>query len=371
MRDAALRVLALARKELLAVLKDPRSRITLFLPPILQSLIFGYAASYDLTDVPYAVVDQDRSAASRELLARLDGSQIFHRVGDLAVPAEIAQYITDRRVLIALQIPQDFERQLQAGQPVNVSVVADGRNSNTAGTATAYVNEMIDAFNADWTATHGLSPPPLRVVGRAWYNPNLETRWEMVPALIATLSLLQTLLLTAMSVARERELGTFDQLLMTPMEPAEIMIGKAAPSMLVGTAQATTIFLVAQLWFHIPFAGSVATLAVGLLAFLLAAVGIGLLLSALVQTMQQAMLFAFVVLMPFVLLSGFATPLSAMPRLLQTATLINPLRFGVDIARRVYLEGADLRSLLPDLWPLLLIATVTLAVAARLFRRRV
>lgn len=370
MRDALFRILALVRKELLAVLKDPRSRITLFLPPILQSLVFGYAASYDLTDVPYAVIDQDRSPASRALLAQLDGSQIFHRVADLAVPGQMAEYITDRRALIGIEIGQDFERQLQAGQTAAISVVADGRNSNTAGTATAYVGSVIDAFNADWRAAHGVASPPIHVAVRAWYNPNLETRWAMVPALIATLSMLQIMLLTAMSVAREREQGTFDQLLVTPMGPTEIMIGKAVPSMLIGVAQATTIFFVAQLWFRIPFAGSVLTLAIGLTVFLLAAVGIGLLLSALVQTMQQAMLFAFVVLMPFILLSGFATPLSAMPSELRAATVINPLRFGVDIARRVYLEGADLRALLPDFWPLLLMAVVTLAVAARLFRRR-
>lgn len=370
MRDAVLRIVALVRKELLAILTDRRARITLFVPPILQSFIFGYAASYDLTDVPYAVVDQDRSPASLALVARLDGSGIFHRVADLAVTSEIAPYIDTRRALVVVQIGQDFERRLEGGQTADVSIIADGRNSNTAGTATAYAGAIIDAFNADWRKAHGLPGPPIQVVIRAWYNPNLETRWEMVPALIATLSLLQTLLLTAMSVAREREQGTFDQLLVTPMGPAEIMIGKALPSMLVGAVQATTIFLIAQLWFRIPFAGSMITLAAGLFAFLLASVGVGLLLSAVVATMQQAMLFAFVLLMPFVLLSGFATPLSAMPTWLLSATIVNPLRFGVDIVRRVYLEGATLGAIAPDLWPLGVIAIVTLGAAAVLFRRR-
>jgi pyoluteorin transport system permease protein len=370
MRDVLLRILALARKELFAVLTDPRARITLFGPPILQSIVFGYAASYDLTNVPYAVVDQDRSAVSRELTARLDGSGIFHRVADLATPSDIAAYLNERRVLVVLQIQQNFERRLEAGQTVTVSVLADGRNSNTAGSATAYVATVIDGFNADWRAAHGLAGPPVHLVTRAWYNPNLETRWEMIPALIAVLSLLQTLLLTAMSVAREREQGTFDQLLVTPIGPVEIMIGKAAPSILIGAVQATLIFLVAELWFRIPFAGSIATLAFGLLAFLLASVGIGLLLSAVVATMQQAMLFAFMGVMPFVLLSGFATPLSAMPQWLHDATVINPLRFGVAIARRVYLEGADLRAIAPDMWPLGVIAAVSLTAAAWLFQRR-
>lgn len=370
MRDAVLRIVALMRKELLAIFTDPRARITLFVPPILQSFIFGYAASYDLTDVPYAVVDQDRSPASRDLVARLDGSGIFHRVADLTAPSEVAPYIDTRRALVVVQIGQDFERRLQGGQTADVSIVADGRNSNTAGTATAYVGAIIDAFNADWRQSHGVTGSPIQVMTRAWYNPNLETRWEMVPALIAALSLLQTLLLTAMSVAREREQGTFDQLLVTPMGPTEIMIGKAVPSMLIGAVQATSIFLIAQLWFRIPFAGSILTLAAGLLAFLLASVGIGLMLSAVVATMQQAMLFAFVLLMPFVLLSGFATPLSAMPNWLQSATIVNPLRFGIDIARRVYLQGATVRDIAPDLWPLGVIALVTLTAAAALFRRR-
>ena len=173
-----------------------------------------------------------------------------------------------------------------------------------------------------------------------------------------------------MSVAREREQGTFDQLLVTPLTPTEIMIGKAVPSMIVGTLQATSILLVAIFWFRIPFAGSYATLYVGLLAFLLAAVGIGLLISSIVATMQQGMLFAFVCILPFTLLSGFATPLSTMPKVLQTATLLNPMRYGVDIAKQVYLQGADLHAVLPDLLPLGAMAVVTLSAAAWRFRHR-
>ena len=203
--------------------------------------------------------------------------------------------------------------------------------------------------------------PPIRVTNRAWFNPNLETRWNMIPSLIGTLTMLQTLLLTAMSVAREREQGTFDQLLVTPFRPVEIMAGKALPSMLIGTVQATAILLVAQLWFRIPFAGSFVTLYVGLGVFLLAAVGIGLLVSSVVATMQQAMLFRFVVIMPFTLLSGLTTPISSMPPVLQYMTLLNPLRYAIDIAQRVYLEGVGLEVLWPDLWPLAIMAVVTLA----------
>jgi ABC-2 type transport system permease protein len=368
MADAILRILALIHKELLAILKDPRSRVSLFMPPVLQCLIFGYAATYDLSNVPYAVLDQDRSAASHDLLASLDGSGVFHRVAQLHNQADIKPTIDQETALLVVVIGQDFQRRLAAGRPANVQVIADGRNSNTAGTALGYVGAIVDTFNANWAANHGAAAPPLQVTMRAWYNANLETRWYMVPALIGTLTFLQTLLLTAMSVAREREQGTFDQLLVTPFRPFEIMVGKAVPSVLIGLIQATLILLVAQLWFRIPFVGSYLTLYAGLLLFLMAAVGMGLMLSAIVATMQQAMLYAFVVMMPFALLSGLTTPLSNMPAIFQDFTFLNPLRYAIDIAHRVYLEGAGLDQLMPDLWPMAIIATVTLSSAAWLFR---
>ena len=371
MLDPILRILALIRKELLAILRDPRSRVNLFLPPIVQCLIFGYAATYDLTRVPYAVLDQDRSAASRELLADMNGSHVFQQVASLDHSADIKTMIDEQRVLLVIQIGQDFQRRLLAGLPATVQVIADGRNSNTAGTALGYLSTIVDAFNRAWAADHEAVGPPIRVTMRAWYNANLETRWYMVPALIGTLTMLQTLLLAAMSVAREREQGTFDQLLVTPFRPVEIMVGKALPAIMVGMTQATLILLVAQLWFRIPFAGSYLTLYIGLAFFLLAAVGIGLMLSAIVATMQQAMLYAFLVMMPFSLLSGLTTPISNMPAVFQYLTLLNPLRYAIEIAHRVYLEGAGLDRIAPDLWPMTLIAAVTLPSAAWLFRRGV
>jgi ABC-2 type transport system permease protein len=370
MLEATFRILALTRKELLAILKDPRSRFSLILPPILQCLIYGYVATYDLNDVPYAVLDQDRSAASQKLVAELDGSGVFRRVANLTQAGQIKSTIDERHALLVIQIDPEFERRLLSGMPANVQVIVDGRNSNTAGTAMGYVNAIVEAFNSAWKIEHDRSGLSIRLNTRAWYNPNLETRWHMIPALIGTLTLVQLLLLTGLSVAREREQGTFDQLLVTPFRPAEIMAGKALPALLVGIVQATMVLLVAQLWFQIPFAGSFFTLYAALSVFLLAAVGMGLLLSAFSATMQQAMLFSFMLIMPFSLLSGLTTPISSMPEILQYLTLINPLRYAIDIAHRVYLEGAGLRLLLPELWPLAIMAAVTLSAASWMFRHR-
>ena len=374
MWDAILRIVALTRKELLAVLKDPRSRYSIFVPPIIQCLIYGYVATYDLNDVAYAVLDQDRSSASYDLLAKLDGSGVFQRRGNLERAADIKPWIDDQRVLLVIQIEQDFERRLLQGQNVDVQVIADGRNSNTAGIALGYVGNVIEAFNASYGSADsradrntGASDDP----GLVQSQPGNALAQRMIPSLIATLTLIETFILMAMSVAREREQGTFDQLLVTPYRPAEIMAGKALPAMMIGIIQATTVLLVAQFWFRIPFIGSFVTLYIGLSLFLLAAIGIGLLVSSFAATMQQAMLYSFLVIMPSVLMSGLTTPISSMPESLQYVTLLNPLRYAIEIVHRVYLEGAGLSSLWPELWPLALLAVVTLSASSWLFRHGV
>jgi ABC-2 type transport system permease protein len=369
-RPSLLRILALIRKEFLAVLKDPRSRFIIFLPPVLQCLIFGYAASFDLSSVTYAVFDQDHSAASAALLSRLDGSGIFLRQANLGRVQDIATWIDSGNALLVVHIDQDFERHMLAGVTAPLQVIADGRNSNTAGTALGYLNTVVDDFNSDWRSKHGGAGQTVRIVTRSWYNPNLDTRWGMIPSLIGTLTMMGTMMLTALSVAREREQGTFDQLLVTPFRPSEIMAGKAIPNMVIGLGQSTTILLMSQFWFHIPFAGSFVVLYTGLGLFLMAAVGLGLFVSSIAATMQQAMLYAFLLVMPFALLSGLTTPFNSMPDALQTVMIINPLRYALDITKRVYLEGAGFTSLIADFFPLIVIGLVTLSGAAWLFRRR-
>jgi len=368
--DALRRIMALIWKELLAILKDPRSRFTVLGPPLLQTLIFGYAATYDLNRVSYAVYDQDRSSASRQFLSELDGSGTFRRVATLHDQSRIRSLIDDKRVLLVIQIGPDFERRLLSGQPVDVQVIADGRNSNTAGTALNYVAAVAERFNEAWSRTHGGQPPPVQAVSRSWFNPNIETRWFMIPGLIGMLTLVQMVILTAMSVAREREQGTFDQLLVTPLRPLEIMVGKSVPSILIGLIQTTLVLCVALFWFKIPFQGSFWTLYLGVLVFLIAAVGVGLMISSVAATMQQALLGSFLTIMPFALLSGLSTPIANMPREVQVITLANPLRHAISIVHRVFLEGAPLQDIASDLWPLTCIAFVTLSVAVWMFRHR-
>jgi ABC-2 type transport system permease protein len=370
MRSSVLRILALIRKEFIAVLKDPRSRFIIFLPPMLQCLIFGYAATFDLNSVAYAVFDQDHSAGSTALLARLDGSGVFQRQASLSRAKDVADWIDSGRALLVIQIDQDFERHLLAGEAAPLEVIADGRNSNTAGTALGYLNTVVQNFNHDWRAHHGQVGPSVQIVTRSWYNPNLDSRWSMIPSLIGTLTMMGTMMLTALSVAREREQGTFDQLLVTPFRPFEIMIGKAVPNVVIGLSQSTTVLLIAQFWFRIPFAGSYGVLYAGLTLFLMAAVGLGLFVSSIAKTMQQAMLYAFLLVLPFALLSGLTTPFSSMPDVLQTAMIINPLRYALDLTKRVYLEGAGFNVLVSDFVPLAIIGVVTLSGAAWLFRRR-
>ena len=370
MIDFAFRMSALIRKEFLSILKDPSSRVILFLPVLMQSVLFGYVATYDLSNVPYAVLDESRSPTSAALLARIDATGFFRRVANLQARSQIAPAIDDQQALMVIETGPRFESQLVDGDRAPVELILDARNSTTANSAAASVNAVIDAFNAEQMQWHGGAAGPLALETRAWFNPNLETRWNFMPALIATLSMLQTLMLTALSVAREREQGTFDQLLVTPLSPTEIMLGKAVAPMTIGLIQSSLVLLVTRFWFQIPMAGSPVTLYIGLAAFIIAGVGIGLSISALSANMQQAMLYTFVLVMPMMLLSGLSTPVASMPRVLQIATLVNPMRFGIDMIRRVYLEGAGLAAVVSDLVPLLLIAAVTLTTAAWLFRNR-
>jgi ABC-2 type transport system permease protein len=375
MWESLLRILALARKELVSVLSDRRSRSSLLIPTIVQGITFGYAASYDLDRVPYVLVDEDRTAASRAFTAKLEGAGVFRRVADTASVEQARRLVDERRALLVVRIGRQFEEKLVLGRPVDVLVAADGRNSNTATTAVGYAGAIVDRFNDAWRSERARPPSGVGrdrgvwAEGRAWYNPNLETRWSMIPGLMGTLTMFQTLLLTAMSFTREREQGTLDQLRMTPFRPLEIAIGKAAPAILIGFAQVTNVLVVARLWFDVPFVGSLATLYAGLGLFLSCCVGLGLLTAAVSPTMQKATLYSFISVMPLALLSGLLTPIENMPEPLQRLTLLNPLRHGVELAQRVFLEGAGAHALRFDVLALALLAALSLAGGFWAFRR--
>ncbi len=374
-RDAFTRFLnrfrALARKELLAIWSDPSSRAILFVPIIIDSLTFGYVATFDLSKVPYAVHDQSRSPASISLLAHLDGTGFFKRVANVDTNADIERVIDTQKALMVVQIGPRFEQQLAAGENAPIQILLDARNSTTANSAVAYVNQVVDGFNTNLRQAHGAGDPALALETRAWFNPNLRTRWTIAPGLIALLSAIQTLVLTALSVAREREQGTFDQLLVTPLTSVEIMLGKAVIPMLIGLAQSTIVLLITRFWFEIPMAGSLIALYGGLAIYVLAIVGMGLSVSAVANNMQQATFYSFALIIPMVLLSGFITPVGSMSPAMQFLTLANPIRFGMDIVRRIYLEGVGLDTVALDFVPLVLIAIVTLSTATWLFRNRV
>jgi len=364
------RILALVRKEFLAVLKDPKSRFLLVGPPIIQLLVFGYAATFDLRQVPYAVLNEDRGGASRELLAAFAGGTTFVQVAELRSQAEIAPLVDGRRVLAVVHIGPRFTADLLAGRPAPLQVILDGRNSNTAMVALNYVRSVVGRFNDGWMGSRGLPAPPVRLETRAWFNPNLESRWFFIPGIIGILTLLVTMLVTALTVAREREQGTFDQLLVTPLRPGEILLGKALPGLVIGILQATLILAVARLWFGVPFLGSLAAFYAGLAIFLLSSIGAGLLISALAATQQQGLLGAFLFMVPAVILSGFATPIANMPEAVQLVTLVDPLRYFLVVLRKVFLEGAGFAHVADQFWPMAAIGATTMLLASWLFRHR-
>ena len=267
MKEYLLDIHALVRKEGLMIIKDKRTRFILIVPVIVQCLLFGYVATYDLNRVDYELLDEDRTFSSQELAADFDGSGIFQRVARLDNSAQIAPTLDNREALLVVHIGPQFERRLNAGQSVPVQIIVDGRNSNVAGIASSYANRIIETFNANRLRERGVQAPEIRVSSRAWHNPNLETRWNIISGMLAVLSVVQVLILSGQSVAREKEQGTFDQLLVTPYGPLAIMFGKALPPVMIGLAQASIVLLIGLYWFKIPYAGSYAVLYLGLLLF--------------------------------------------------------------------------------------------------------
>jgi drug efflux transport system permease protein len=368
--NALNRIAALTLKELLTIFKDKRARFVLIVPPLVQLLVFSYAASFDLNHIAVAIYNEDRGSASRELVSHITGSPHFDLYATIDSDRRIAPLIDNQDVLMVLHIGPQFSADLAAGKPASVQLILDGRNSNTALLAQGYVRSIVAAFNAGLAARQGLKPPPAVLQVRPWFNPNLVSRWFIVPGIVALLTLVVTTTVTGLSVAREREAGTFDQLLVTPLRPVEILVGKSLPGVMIGLVEGSFILFMAIYWFDVPLRGNLGALYLGMLLFLLSAVGIGLMISALATTQQQGVLGAFLFLVPSVILSGFATPIANMPDFVQQLTLLNPLRYFLRILRGVFLEGNSYALLVGQYWPMALIALTTLALAAWLFRHR-
>lgn len=352
------------RKELLATLSDPRTKFILLVPVLMQAVLFGYTATFDLDLAPYVVLDMSHSEASKDFEAHIDGSPAFRRVRTLSNSNEIAEAIDSGEAMLAISIPPDFASKLSRGENAPIQVITDGRNTITANAAESYVESIAAAFNAE--RNPNAASVTLETI--AWYNPNLITRWTFLPSLIAMLAFNQVMILSGLSVAREREQGTFDQLLVTPLSPTIILIGKAAVPVLMGMIQSTLVLLISLFWFRIPMAGSPLTLWAVLFVFTLSTTGIGLSISSISSSMQQVMVYCLLLLMPMILLSGNITPVANMPEILQIITYADPLRFALDSVWRIYLEGCGLADVAHNFVPMLGVAAVTFPLAGWLFR---
>ena len=369
------RVKALFVKELLAVWADPRSRMVLIVPPMIQLLVFAFAATQEVRNVSMAVLNQDRGVASRELVSRFEGSPTFTEIKWLTHEGEIRELIDSQSVMMALHIGPEFSRDITAGDPASVQIILDGRKSNATQILNGYAQQIVNRYGAEVARSAGAhsdapGAPSTSLETRHWYNPNLEPQWFTVPGLLGILTMLVTVVVTSLSVAREREMGTFDQLLVSPYRPVEILIGKTAPALFIGVAEGTVILIAAVFAFNVPLTGSLLLLYFAMTIFISAIVGVGLFLSSLSATQQQAILGAFVFLVPCVLLSGFATPIENMPGWLQSVTLVNPLRHFLDIINGVFLKDMSAGLVLSFTWPMAAIAAVTLTAAAVLFTKR-
>ncbi len=364
------RIISLMIKEFRTLLTDKKSRIVIIVPPITQLLVFGYAASFDLVRIDYAVFNEDRGVQSRQLLAGYTGAPSFHQVATITHNQEITPLLDERKALLVLHVGQNFSEALLRGQPARLQVLLDGRNSNTALLALGYVREVVVDFNTQWMQNHGNRGAPAVLVQRGWFNSTLNSHWFITIGIIALLNLVVTLEVTALSVAREREAGTFDQLLVTPMTPFEILAGKSLPGLIIGVLESTFIITLIVYWFHVPLRGSIGALYLGLFIYLLSAVGIGLMISSFSVTQQQGLMGAFLFMVPAVILSGFSSPIENMPEMIQWLTYLNPMRYFLIISRSVFLQGASYDLLWSQYWPMLLIGLSSLSVATILFRRR-
>jgi len=360
------RLLRLIRKELQVVMGDKKTRLMLVMPVLLQTLIFPFAATLEVRNATLAVYNQDAGAASQELLQRLSRTPSFTRLLPVHSEAEVQAALDDQTALVLLRIPQHFSRNLAAGAPAPLQILMDGRRSNSAQIAMGYVSQVVQSFGAERGAH-----PTSRLVLRNVYNPNLDFKWHVLPSLVAIITTIGCLTVTALSVAREREEGTFDQLLVSPLTPAYIMVGKAVPGVLVALFQGGIIATVAVFGYGVPFSGSLPLLILGLVCYGLALAGVGLFISSISETQQQAFLGVFAFMVPATTLSGYISPIENMTVFFRILAYINPLTYCIRIVKGAFLKGFGFADAWTAIGPLLLISFCTLSIALYLFRRHI
>ena len=370
------RILTLLRKEFRSVLRDPRMRVVIFGLPVIQTLIFGYAVTLDVRHVPLAIVDRDNTPASRELVARFTGSAYFDAVARPTTDDEARALIDSTTAAAVLQIDAGYERRLHAGQPAPVQLIVDGADSNTARYVVNYANVIAataaNTLALDQTlrrAGRSVSVGSVDLQPRAWFNADLESRHFYVPGVISLLVMLISLMLTSMAIVREKEVGTIEQVMVTPIRPVEFILGKSAPFAVIGFIDVVLVSAIALFWFGIPFRGNFALLLLGVALFLLSTLGIGLFISTVCRTQQQAMMTTFFFFFPAMLFSGFIFPIANMPAFFQYLSLVDPIRYILVIIRGVFLKGVGIEILWPQCAALLALGVAVMAIAVSRFRK--
>lgn len=364
-------------KELIQVLRDKRLRITLIVPPLFQLIIFGYAANLDVRHIRMAVRDLDQSVDSRELIDRFRGSKYFDLVSFPETPKEIECLVKKGEFILSIEIPTDFSKKLKKGEGATVQIILDGTESNTAMIALGYIGRILSEYSTailvkrlNREGVIGFEEAGVEVEHRIWFNANLESRIFYVPGVIGSIAFLIPIILTAQAIVREREIGTLEQIMVTPIRPWELVVGKTLPFAMIGLLDAIIIALIGVFWFEVPFRGNPLILFLGNVLFLMSAVGIGLFISTISSTQQQAQISTFFFAMPAFILSGFAFPLENMPEWLQNITYINPLRYFLVIIRGVFLKGNGLDILWPQMVALIILGGLMILLSSLRFQKR-
>ena len=358
-----LRIRELVRKEARQLLRDPRTRAVIFVSPVIQLLMFGYAVNTDIRNTAMFVVDLDATASSRQLSDAFVASGYFTITGRSSRPRDLVRALDHGDALIGIEIPRGFERDIAAGR-ASVQVLLDGTQSNSATVAQGYAYRIVQRFALDQAvAAGGVPSGGVDLRTRAWYNANLESRAYNVPAVIGVLIMLMCLLLTALSVVRERELGTLDQLMVSPLTPGELMLGKTIPVGIVGLVDLALVTTLALIWFDIPMRGSAPVMLSAAVLYILSGLSVGLLISTVSRTQQEAFMSMFLFFQPAIILSGFFYPIENMPAVFEWLTLLNPVRHFLEIVRAVFLKGVGIEALWPQYLFLVAIAAVVLRLA--------